>query len=156
MQNATRELQVWNQLLVICLNTPPRPAWGHSMHFCDQAPRPPFLIKSLNKNANRLGLSWRFHKYVYYLLEVAQKNSGAPPKISEPPQMTTHQPTPLNRLIYIPIDSFWRQDTKHVIYITINTRRQNVMILTGSCTNVTFMYRIQGCSVRFFGSARVR
>ena len=41
MHNAMRKLQVWNQLLVICLNTPPRPTWGHSMHYFDQATRPP-------------------------------------------------------------------------------------------------------------------
>jgi hypothetical protein len=41
LHNAMRNLQVWNQLLVICLNTPPRPTWGRSMHFYDQAPRPP-------------------------------------------------------------------------------------------------------------------
>ena len=43
MHNAMRELQVWNQLLVICLNTPPRPTWGHSMHFYNQALRSPPL-----------------------------------------------------------------------------------------------------------------
>ena len=42
MYNAIRELQVWNQVLVICLNTPPQPTWGHSMHSCDQALSPPF------------------------------------------------------------------------------------------------------------------
>ena len=40
-----------------CLNTPPQPTWGHNMHFYDQTPRPPPLIKSPNKGANRLGLS---------------------------------------------------------------------------------------------------
>ena len=53
MHNAMRKLQVWNQLLVICLNTPPQPTWGHSMQFYDQAPsQTPPLIKSLNKGAN--------------------------------------------------------------------------------------------------------
>ena len=28
MHDAIRELQVWNELLEICLNTPPRPIWG--------------------------------------------------------------------------------------------------------------------------------
>ena len=41
MHNAMRKLQVWNWLLVICLKTPPRPTWGHSLHFYDQAPSPP-------------------------------------------------------------------------------------------------------------------
>jgi len=50
-------LQVLNHLLIICLNTPPQPTWGHSMHFYDQTPRPPPLIKSPNKGANRLGFS---------------------------------------------------------------------------------------------------
>jgi len=49
MYDAIRELQVWNELLVICLNTPPRPTWGHSMHFCDQTPRPPLLLNHPTK-----------------------------------------------------------------------------------------------------------
>jgi hypothetical protein len=57
MHNAMRKLQVWNQLLLICLNTPPQPIWGHSMHFYDEAPRPAPLIMSPNKGANRLGSS---------------------------------------------------------------------------------------------------
>jgi len=56
LHNAMRELQVWNQLLVICLNTPPRPTWGHSMHFVTRHPDPP-SIKAPNKGANRTGLS---------------------------------------------------------------------------------------------------
>ena len=60
MLNAMRKLQVWNRLVVICLNTPPRPAWGHSMHFYDQAP----LIISPNKGANQLGLSCAFQKHI--------------------------------------------------------------------------------------------
>jgi len=64
VHNAMRKLQVWNQLLVIRLNTPPRPAGGHSTRFYDQAPRPHPLIKSPNKGTNRLGLSWGFQKYM--------------------------------------------------------------------------------------------
>jgi len=60
MHSAIRELQVWDQLLAFCLNTPPRPTWGHSMHCYDQAPQ--------------------------------------------------------NRLIYMPIDSFRRQDSNYLIY----------------------------------------
>jgi len=81
MHDAMRKLQVWNQLLVTCLNTPPRPTWGHSMHLYDQAPRPSPLIKSPNKGANRLGLSAGFQKFIYHLVKVARYNSGAPPKI---------------------------------------------------------------------------
>jgi len=64
-----RNLQVWNQLLVICLNTPPRPTLGHSMHFYDQAPRPPPSIKPPNKGANRLGFELRIPNiYIYIVL----------------------------------------------------------------------------------------
>jgi len=49
LHNAMRKLQVWNKLLVICLSTPPRPTWGHSMQFYDQAPRTPPFINSPNK-----------------------------------------------------------------------------------------------------------
>jgi hypothetical protein len=64
IHNAMRKLQVWNQFLVICLNTLPRPTWGHSMQSYDQAPRPPPLIESPNKGANQLRLSWGFQKYI--------------------------------------------------------------------------------------------
>jgi len=40
MLNAMRKLQIWNQLLLICLNTPPRPTWGHSVHFMTRHPDP--------------------------------------------------------------------------------------------------------------------
>ena len=58
MHNAIRELQVWNELLVICLNTPPRLTWGHSMHFYDQAPNPPpnYQITQQGFQSNRLEL----------------------------------------------------------------------------------------------------
>jgi len=68
--NVIRELQVRGQLLVFCLNTPWRPTWGHSMHFCDQAPRP--LIKSPNMGANQLGSSWEFQKYINHFAKAAQ------------------------------------------------------------------------------------
>jgi hypothetical protein len=71
-------------LLVICLDTPPRPTWGHFVHVCDQAPRPHILINSPNKGADRLGLSWGFK--INFTWEW-QKNYGAPPQIiSEPPK----------------------------------------------------------------------
>jgi len=81
MHNAMRKLQVWNQLLVICLNTPPWPTWGQSMHSYDQAPRPPLLIKSPNKGDNRLKF-----QCINYLLEVAQYNSGDPQEFTRPPK----------------------------------------------------------------------
>jgi hypothetical protein len=40
LYSAIRELQAWNELLEIGLNTPPRPTWGHSY---DQAPTHPSL-----------------------------------------------------------------------------------------------------------------
>jgi hypothetical protein len=45
-----------------------------------------------------------------------------PPNIFEAPQMTTHQSTPQNRLIYTNRYS-QRQDSKYVIYILINMWR---------------------------------
>jgi len=45
------------KLLVICLNTPPRPTLGafHAILW-----QPPPFIKSLQKGANQLGFSWGF------------------------------------------------------------------------------------------------
>ena len=85
MHNAMRKLQVWNQLLVICLNTLPRPTWGHSMHFYDQAPRPPPLIKSPNNDANRLGLSSGFQNYIYIVWKWHSKILETPPQFFRPP-----------------------------------------------------------------------
>jgi len=63
---------------------------------------------------------------------VAQKNSGDPPQISYPPWTPPPPRPPQNRLVYIPIDSSWRQDSKYVICISIDKRRQKVMILEPS------------------------
>ena len=49
MFHAIRDLQIWNQLLIICLNTPPRPTWGQSMH---SGAHP--VIKSPSKGANQI------------------------------------------------------------------------------------------------------
>ena len=57
MHNAMRKVQVWNLLLVICLNTPPRPTWGHSMRFYDQAP-------SFNHITQSTGLSSGFQNKI--------------------------------------------------------------------------------------------
>ena len=43
VHHAIQQLQVWSHLLVIYLNAPPRPTWGHFMPACDQARRPHFL-----------------------------------------------------------------------------------------------------------------
>ena len=64
MHNAMRKLQFWNQLLVICLNTPPQPTWGHFMHFYDQAPWTLSLIISPNEGDNWIGLRWGFQKHI--------------------------------------------------------------------------------------------
>jgi len=132
MHNAICELRVWNQLLVICLNTPPPPTWGRSMHFCGQAPRPPPLTKSPNKGANRLGLVEDSKNIFIICWKWPRKFLEPLPPISEPPQMTTYQLTPQNRLIYIPIDSFWRQDSEYAIHTSINMWRRTVTITTAS------------------------
>ena len=69
LHNAMRKLQVWNQLLVICLNTPPRPTWGHSMHFYDQAPR---FNQITQQGCQSTGLELRIPKIYLYFVEVAQ------------------------------------------------------------------------------------
>jgi hypothetical protein len=108
--NAMSKLQVWNLLLVICLNTSPRPTWGRSMHFYDQAPSPPPLNQITQQGCQSTGLELRIPKYMY---NISWKWPSifleTPPKIPRPPQ---------NRLIYIPIDSSWRQDSfrKCILY----------------------------------------
>ena len=77
---------------------------------------PPF-----ESNHTRVPIEWAQAEPNVYLLF-----TGSGPEISEPPQMTTHQPTPQNGLNYIPIDSFWRQDSKYVIRISIDTWRQKL------------------------------
>ena len=48
------------KLLVICLNTPPWPTWGHSMHLCCQAPSP--LIQTTQQRYQSTGLELRVPK----------------------------------------------------------------------------------------------
>jgi len=131
MHNAMRKLQVWNQLLVICLNSPPRPTWGHSMHFYDQAARTPLIFKSPNKGANRLGLSWGIQNILIFRESGPVKYWRPPPPIPRPPPPPLL--TPQNWLIYIPTNSSRHQDSEYVVYISIDTWRQKVMILEASC-----------------------
>jgi len=55
-----------------------------------------------------------------------------PSKILEIPPNPPPLWPPQNRLIYVPINSSWRQVSKYVIYISIDTWRQKVMILEAS------------------------
>ena len=69
MHNAMHTLQVWNQLLLICLNTPPRPTWGHSMHFYDQAPRTPPFNQITQQGCQSTKLELRILKIYLVFLE---------------------------------------------------------------------------------------
>ena len=118
MHNGMRKLRVWSQLLVICLNTLPRPPWGHSMHFYDHAPRPPFnQITQQVCQSTGLGLG-NPKKYIYICWMCPSEILEHPPKIpwpSPPPG------PPQNWLFYALINSIRRQDSENVIYISIET-----------------------------------
>ena len=92
MHNTIRKLQVWNQLLAISLNTPPRPTWGHSMHFYDQAPRPP-LSQITQQGCQSNGFELRIPKNDFICWKWPRQILKTPPQNSEPPKMTTHQLT---------------------------------------------------------------
>jgi hypothetical protein len=83
MHNAMRKLQVWNRLLVTCLNTPPRPTWGHSMHFYDQAP----FNQITQQGCQSTGLELRIPNMYYYLIRESGpvKLWRPPPKFPDPP-----------------------------------------------------------------------
>jgi hypothetical protein len=89
-------------LFVVYLNASPRPTRGHSMSTCGHAQLPPSIC------------------YIIY-------NGGGiletPLTMIRPPQMTTHQPTPQNQRVYIPIDISWCQDSEYlcIIYVSIDT-----------------------------------
>ena len=133
MDNAMRKLQVWNQLLVICLNTPPRPTWGHAMHFCDKACRPPPFIKSPNKGANRSGLSWGVQTYINILWKwpskILEHHRKIPRSSLDPPLF---DPLRIDPFIYQSISLDVR--IPNYIYILIDTWHQKVMILEASCS----------------------
>jgi len=63
------QLQVWNQLLVICLNTPPWPTWGHSMRFYDQTP--PFN-QITQQGCQSTGLELMIPNIIKHFVKVAQ------------------------------------------------------------------------------------
>jgi len=88
-----RKLQVSNQLQVICLNTPPRPTWGHSMHVCDQAP----FNQITQQGCQLTGLELKIQKIIF-------RESG-PVKSWRPPQKFSDPPDPLriDSFIYQPI-----------------------------------------------------
>ena len=79
-------------MLVICLNTPPRPTWGNSMHFCDQAPRPPPFNQITQHGWQSTGLELRIPKiYLLYAGNGPETFWRPPLKIIKLPQMTTHR-----------------------------------------------------------------
>ena len=91
LHNAMRKLQVWNQLLVICLNTTPRPTWGHSMHFYDQAgtQTPPFN-QITQQGCQLTGFELRISK-IYFFRESGPVEFWSPPPNSQTPP-TPHPP----------------------------------------------------------------
>jgi hypothetical protein len=66
MHNAIRELQVWNQLMVNCLNTPPRPNWGHPLHtfLWPGTQTPPFFDSLIYQ---WIAFNFRNSKYQYVI-----------------------------------------------------------------------------------------
>ena len=72
MHNAMCRLQVWNQLLVTCLNTPPWPTWGHSMQSYDRAPRPPPFNQITQQGCQSTGLELRIPIFFRYFVKLAQ------------------------------------------------------------------------------------
>ena len=132
MHNVIHELQTWNQLLVICLNSSLRPTWGHSMHPCDQAPRHP----PKSNHSTRVPIYWAWakdFKTIKLFAGSGQEISGDPPQIVWVPP-NDHPPTDPSELthLYIPIDSSQRQGSEYVIYISIDTWRQYFMMLDAS------------------------
>ena len=103
MHNAMRKLQVWNQLLVICLYTPPRPTWGHSVPFFNQAPRPPPFNQTTQQGCQSTGLELWLQNILYFV-KVAQKNSGDPLENFQNRPIKTNPPPPPKWLIYISIN----------------------------------------------------
>jgi len=86
MYDAIRELQVWNQLLVICLNTPPRPTWGHAIHFWDQAPSPPPFYQVTQQGCQLNGLELNNPEIcLIFFRKRPSKILVHPPKFLDPP-----------------------------------------------------------------------
>ena len=124
MHNAMRKVQVWNELLEICLNTPPRPTWGHSMHFYDQAPRPPFN-QITQQGCQSTGLELRNSKMYLYLDESGPVKSWSPSQ-----ELPDSPPTsPLNPLRIV-------SSIYQLIALDVrvpSTTVQKVIILDASC-----------------------
>jgi len=90
MNNAIRELQVWNQLLVICLNNPSRPTWGQPMHFYDQTPS---FNQITQQKCQSNGLEWRNSKMCLIFA------GSGPPTFRAPPN--DHPPTDPSELTHL-------------------------------------------------------
>ena len=71
MHNALRKMQVWNQLLVICLNTPAAYLWTFRAFLWPGTQTPPFN-QITQKGCQSTGLELRIPKIYSYLVEVAQ------------------------------------------------------------------------------------
>jgi hypothetical protein len=78
---------------------------------------PPPFNQITQQGCQSKGLELRNPKMYLLFAGSNPKRLWRLPQISEPPPMTTYQPTPQDQLIYIPIDSSRRQDSEYVIYI---------------------------------------
>ena len=85
MHDALRKLQVWNQLLVICLNTPPRPTWGHSMISVARHPDSPLS----SNHPTRVPIDWAWAQGSKNISNISWK---WPSKILEPPRKFSDPP----------------------------------------------------------------
>ena len=84
MHNAMRKLQVWNQLLVICLNTPPAAYLGIPCISMSRHPDPPPPPNQITQQrCQSTGLELRIPKI--YLLICGPVILETPPKSPDPP-----------------------------------------------------------------------
>ena len=86
MHNAMRELQVWNRLVVICLNTPPRLLGGISCISVSRHPDPPFN-QITQQGCQSNGLELRNPIIFIICWKWPRKNLAAPPKSPSPPNL---------------------------------------------------------------------
>jgi hypothetical protein len=134
---AIREMQTWNQLLVICLDTPPVAYLGafHAFLWPGTQPSPP-SIKSPHKGANRISLTWGIQNILF---------AGSGPEIFwRPPPILLSPPIwpptnrPLRNVSCIYQSIAFDVRILNVIYISNHTWRQYVIIFDASCSRLTW------------------
>jgi len=106
-------MQVWSQMLQVCWKVlPGHETWQESIENTNVSSFP-ILLNFHTQAANQQGLSWGSDYELTFSLTEALK--GGTQESHIPHQLTHHTTLSLIGLIYVLLNSFWRQDIEYTV-----------------------------------------